>query len=48
VLKQLVQEGIDAADAGRVSEWNMAEIRAMAESIASKKELDRTLPKAGE
>ena len=48
MLKQLVQEGIDAADAGRVSEWNMAEIRAMAESIASKKELDRTLPKAGE
>ncbi len=28
ILKQLVQEGIDDADAGRVSEWNMAEFMA--------------------
>jgi hypothetical protein len=32
VLKQLVQEGIDAADAGRVSEWNMAEFMAEIEA----------------
>ena len=32
VLKQLVQEGIDAADAGHVSEWNMAEFMAEIEA----------------
>jgi len=32
ILKQLVQEGIDDADAGRVSEWNMAEFMAEIEA----------------
>ena len=32
ILKQLIQEGIDDANAGRVSEWNMAEFMAEIEA----------------
>jgi hypothetical protein len=42
ILKALVQEGIDDVEAGRVSPFDMDEIRAMARELAKKQAASET------
>jgi hypothetical protein len=42
ILKALVQEGIDDVEAGRVSPFDMDEIRAMARELAEKQTASET------